>query len=296
MGSLVKAVLSMDSTGAFLGRVSIFGSLNSEALEELGGFAKVITREAGQVVFREGDPPDAMYIVRSGRVAISVWTVENEELVVSVLGEGDFFGETYLLDGFNRTATAKALESVVLIQILSEEFFKLIKLHPGVGISILQVMARRLRAANEIIERRASRNVNQEVEKTLTVAERVADLISRWGGSWSFIGLFFVVLMIWVAVNTLNLFVEHFDAYPYAFLNFLLAVLAALQAPIIMMSQNRDAQIDRLRADLDYQVNLKAELQIQSLHVKLDDLRISEIHELREIQRQQLELIKKQKD
>jgi uncharacterized membrane protein len=283
----------MASADSFISQISIFTSLSPEDLASLPVLTKTITRNTGQIIFREGDPALAMYVIRSGRVAISVWTMENEELVFAVLSEGDFFGETSLLDGSHRTATAKAVEAAELIEIGADDFFKLLRLKPDIAISIMGVMARRLRATNELIQRRASRNVNQEVEMHSTLAERVADRIARWGGSWWFVCGFFLVIAGWTTFNTIQYLFTPFDSFPFVFLNLILSVLAALQAPVIMMSQNRDGQIDRLRADLDYQVNLKAELQIQNLHVKLDDLRASEIHELREIQRQQLELMKK---
>jgi uncharacterized membrane protein len=283
----------MASADSFISQISIFTSLAPEDLASLPVLTKIITRETGQIIFREGDPALAMYVIRSGKVAISVWTIENEELVFAVLGEGDFFGETSLLDGSHRTATAKVVDAVELIEIGVDDFFKLLRLKPDIAISIMGVMARRLRATNELIQRRASRNVNQEVEMHSTLAERVADRIARWGGSWWFVCGFFLVIAGWTTFNTIQYLFAPFDSFPFVFLNLILSVLAALQAPVIMMSQNRDGQIDRLRADLDYQVNLKAELQIQNLHVKLDDLRASEIHELREIQRQQLEFMKK---
>ena len=277
----------------FLSEVPIFSALTTDDFAGVTMLANQVTRNDGQVIFRQGDPPLAMYVVRSGNVAISVWTEENEEVTLSMLHEGDFFGELSLLDNSQRTATAKAVGPVELIEINREDFFKLLRLKPDVAISIMAVLAQRLRTTNELIQSRAARNVNVEIEKQSTFSERVADQIARWGGSWWFVGAFFVVLGIWIALNALGAFFKPFDPYPYIFLNFVLACVAALQAPVIMMSQNRDAQIDRLRADLDYQVNLKAELQIQNLHVKLDELRVSELHEIREFQRQQLELLKK---
>jgi len=283
----------MDHVSEFLSEVPIFSALRPEDFAALPVVTNLVARNDGQIIFRQGDDPLAMYVVRSGKIAISVWTEENEEVILSVLHEGDFFGELSLLDNSQRTATAKASGQVELIEIGRDDFFRLLRLKPDVGISIMAVLAQRLRTTNELIQRRAARNVNVEIEKQSTLAERVADLIARWGGSWWFVGAFFVVLGIWIALNALGTFFKPFDPYPYIFLNFVLGCLAALQAPVIMMSQNRDAQIDRLRADLDYQVNLKAELQIQNLHVKLDELRVSELHELREFQRQQLELLKK---
>ncbi|MGE5306956.1 MAG: DUF1003 domain-containing protein [Alphaproteobacteria bacterium] len=282
-----------DQVSGFLSQVPIFSALRAEDFAALPVVTNLVARNDGQVIFRQNDAPLAMYVIRSGKIAISVWTEENEEVILSVLHEGDFFGELSLLDNSQRTATAKALGQVELIEICRDDFFTVLRLKPDVGISIMAVMAQRLRTTNELIQRRTARNVNVEIKKQSTLAERVADQIARWGGSWTFVGGFFVVLGIWIALNAFNLFFNPFDPYPYVFLNFLLACVAALQAPVIMMSQNRDAQIDRLRADLDYQVNLKAELQIQNLHVKLDELRVSELHELREAQQQQLELLKK---
>ncbi len=282
-----------ESVSAFLSGIPIFSALTTDDFAGVAVLANEVTRNDGQVIFRQGDSPLAMYAIRTGKVAISVWTEGNEEVLLSMLHEGDFFGELSLLDGSQRTATAKAVGVVELIEIGREDFLKLLRLKPDVGISIMAVMAQRLRTTNELIQSRAARNVNVEVERQSTLSERVADQIVRWGGSWSFIAGFFMVLGLWVVLNAFEIFFRPFDPYPYIFLNFILACVAALQAPVIMMSQNREAQIDRLRADLDYQVNLKAELQIQNLHVKLDELRVSELHEIREVQQQQLELLKK---
>jgi uncharacterized membrane protein len=282
-----------DRVAEFLAEVPIFSALTTADFASVALLTNQVVRSDGQIIFRQGDAPLAMYVIRSGKVAISVWTGENEEVILSVLHEGDFFGEISLLDGSRRTATAKAIGQVELIEINCDDFFKLLRLKPDVAISIMAVLAQRLRRTDELIQSRTVRNANVEIEKQSTLAERVADLIARWGGSWTFVGAFFVVVGLWCLLNAFHQFFKPFDPFPYVFLNFVLGCVAALQAPIIMMSQNRDAQSDRLRADLDYQINLKAELQIQNLHVKLDELRVSELYELREIQRQQLELLKK---
>jgi CRP/FNR family cyclic AMP-dependent transcriptional regulator len=282
----------MDTISEFLSQVPVFSSLPPEDLAQLAVLAKPVTREEGQIIFRKGDAPHAMYLVRAGKVDICVWTEENQEVTLSELHEGDFFGELSLLDGLPRTAAAKAVDHVELMEITKEDFLTALRANPDMSISVMEVLARRLRATNELIEQRASRNVNDEIEEKLTFSQRVADRLAQVGGSWYFIGGFFVILAVWTGLNAVDIFFEPFDPFPYIFLNFILAVVAALQAPVIMMSQNRDAQKDRLRADLDYQVNLKAELQIQSLHVKLDDLRVSEIHELRAMQQEQAEILK----
>lgn len=278
----------------FLTRVAIFSSLAPDDLRELAALWRAASRQDGQMVFRRGDPPDAMYLVRGGKVEISVWTEDNEELVLGVLGEGDFFGELALLDGSPRTATAKVVGPAELLEMSKDDFFAFLRRRPEVAISMMSEIARRLRSSNALIEQRATRNVNQLMEEHFTFGDRLADQIARFGGSWAFLICFGVTLLLWMILNSIEWFWRPFDPYPFIFLNLILSCLAAVQAPIIMMSQNRQALKDRLQADLDYQVNLKAEMQIRSLHLKLDELRTSEIHDFLELQREYLSLQREQ--
>jgi len=145
---------------------------------------------------------------------------------------------------------------------------------------MMSEMGKRLRSTNELVQSLASKNVNEEIEERLTFGERVADKIAEFGGSWPFIIIFFLFLAGWMLVNTIQLWFRPFDDFPFIFLNLMLSCLAAVQAPVIMMSQNRSQKKDRLQAELDYQVNLKSELMIQQLHVKFDELRANEIHDM----------------
>ena len=278
----------------FLSRVPIFSSVSRKDLTKLAGLWKPTVRLKGQAIFQKGDPPRAMYVIREGKVAISVWTEENLELVLSMLGKGDFFGELALLDGSLRTATAKVVEQADLLEMTQGDFLKFLRGKPEVALSVMAVIAQRLRTTNELIERRTARNVNEEVEQQTRFRDRVADRLAQWGGSWSFIFVFLILLATWIIINTIAFVFGPFDPFPFVFLNLVLGCVAAIQAPVIMMSQNRQSQKDRLRADLDYQVDLKAELQIQSLHVKLDEIRASEIRELRELQQEQMAMLRQQ--
>jgi uncharacterized membrane protein len=136
-----------------------------------------------------------------------------------------------------------------------------------------------------------ARNVNLEFERKLTLGERVADRVAEFGGSWSFIIFFGVVILIWIAINSYVLLARPFDPYPYIFLNLVLSCIAAFQAPFIMMSQNRQEARDRLRAENDYRVNLQAELEIRQLNAKLDQLLTHQWQRLLEIQQIQAELM-----
>lgn len=280
----------------FLSRIPIFSSLKREDLTNLATLWKPITKNIGQLIFKKGDPPNAMYLIREGKVKISVWTGENQELELSILHDGDFFGELALIDGSPRTAYAKVIEQAELLEMTRDDFLNFLRQKPDVAISMMSVVASRLRATNELIERRTTKNVNEELKQHLSFGDRLADRMARFGGSWAFITLFFLIMIGWMVLNAIGLIFRPFDPYPYIFLNLVLSCVAAIQAPIIMMSQNREAVKDRLFSELDYQVNLKSELQVQSLHVKMDELRASEIHELLQLQRDEMEVLKKQNE
>jgi uncharacterized membrane protein len=278
----------------FLSGISMFSSLAADDVRELASLCKQVSRADQSLVFRRGDPPDAMYLIREGKVEISVWTEDNEELVLAVLGDADFFGELALFDGSPRTATAKAVGHVDLIEIRKDDLFAFLRRNPEAALSMMSEIARRLRGATALIERRTARNVNEIMEDRYTFGDRLADRIAQFGGSWTFLIWFAVTLFVWMALNSLESIWHPFDPFPFIFLNLVLSCLAAVQAPVIMMSQNRQATKDRLQADLDYQVNLKAELQIRSLHLKLDELRTTEVHDFLELQREQLTIQREQ--
>jgi uncharacterized membrane protein len=174
-----------------------------------------------------------------------------------------------------------------------DDFVSFLLDRPTVAISMMSEMGKRLRATNELVQSLASKNVNEEIEERLTFGERLADKIAEFGGSWVFISTFMFLLFLWMGANTIQLWYKPFDEFPFIFLNLMLSCLAALQAPVIMMSQNRAQKKDRLKAELDYQVNLKSELMIQQLHVKFDELRATEIHDIHSLLAAQIETSKK---
>jgi len=159
---------------------------------------------------------------------------------------------------------------------------------------MMSEIASRLRTSNLLIEHRSTRNVNEVIEEQYTFGDRLADRIAQFGGSWTFLICFGVTIALWMGLNSIQSLWHPFDPYPFIFLNLILSCLAAVQAPVIMMSQNRQAMKDRVQADLDYQVNLNAELQIRSLHLKIDELRTTELHDFFELQREQLAIQREQ--
>ncbi len=251
---------------------------------------------AGRVLFDVGDPGSSMYIVRSGRVRISIPGESGDEVTLATLGHGEFFGELALLDGQPRSARATVVDAETTVYRLErDEFSAFIATRPGTALAMLSATARRLRHTDELMRSRAATNVNEELEKDATLGDRLADVIARFGGSWGFSGFYFAFLLLWVGINTWVIASGRaFDPYPYVFLNFVVACLAALQAPIIMMSQNRDAVRDRLRADADFKVNLKNEVGIERAIEKIDELRNVQLADVRRQVREQGEVVRRQ--
>lgn len=238
--------------------------------------------KAGETVFVQGDLPENLYIVEEGVIDI-VLPARAEEIILATFESGSFFGELAVFDNQARVATARAATDASLICIPLHAIAMLLEAHTGAARQFISVIIQRLRSADELLSRLQIKNVNELADQRMTVGERVADLVAKFGGSWTFIGCFMLFLVLWMAVNTVFLFVRPPDPYPYIFLNLILSCVAALQAPIIMMSQNRQAAKDRLQADQDFQVNIKAEFAIQQLHRKLDDLRAGLVQHRRAI-------------
>ena len=260
----------MSADPAMLAEVSLFQLLDDEERATLAEILDVRHYDKGDTIFSYGDAGDALYIVRSGSVEVFVENTEGEKIILAENLPGDLFGEISLMDGGARTATAVAIDDAELLTLDRADLLELITQHPHAAMDLLTVMGRRLRATDEMLRTHVTRNVNVEEEERLTFGQRVADKVATFGGSWTFIILFGAVLAVWVVVNTFVLIAHPFDPYPYILLNLFLSMLAALQAPVIMMSQNRQASKDRLKADLDYEVNLKAELEVAQLHSKVD--------------------------
>ena len=214
-----------------------------------------------------------MYLIDVGQVRISITDADGAVVTLAELGAGDFFGDMAMLDGQGRSANAIATEDARLAKLTREDFLSFMWSDQRVTLELLTALTARLRRTDDLLRHRVSRNVNQEEEARLTLADRAADRIAEFGGSWKFITAFMTFLVLWVAINSWILITRAFDPYPYLLLSTALNMLAALQAPIIMMSQNRQAHKDRLRANLDYQVNLKNELLLSDIIRRLDELK-----------------------
>ena len=251
--------------------VPLFASLDDKTATELRDLLTVRNAPSGTKLFHKGDKGDAMYLVERGRVRISITDNDGHEVTLAENAQGDFFGEMALIDGRQRSADASVIEDARLAVLSRPDFLSFVRSSPDLALEMLAALTDRLRRTDELLRGRVSRNANDEERARATMADRAADMIAEFGGSWKFIIASMALILFWIIFNSYIL-LKGFDPAPYQMLNLTLAVVAGMQAPIIMMSQNRQGEKDRLRADLDYQVNLKNELSLTEVLRRLDVL------------------------
>src|ERR1041385_8108841 len=258
-----------------LSRVPLFKRLEPHELEKLAEEIDQVNYKAGDTIFNEHDRGDALYILEEGSVRIWVYDEDVKPVTLAELKPGDFFGELAVLDQGERSSSATAITDIHLHRLSSDDFQQFLLEHPDASIDVICEIAARMRQTNQLVSQRAARNINVEMEAKSTIGQRIADKVASFGGSWTFIIIYLTFLVGWMALNTFVLVNygrgpstpdgKQFDPYPYILLNLMLSMTAALQAPIIMMSQNRAAEKDRLAAEQDFKVNLKSELMLEEL-------------------------------
>src|SRR5438270_5631418 len=255
-----------------LSRVPLFKRLEAHELEHLAEEVDQVNYNAGETIFNEHDRGDALYILEEGSVRIWVYDEDVKDVTLAQLKPGDFFGELAVLDRGERSSSATAITDIHLHRLSSDDFQEFLIEHPDASIDVICEIAQRMRQTNLLVSKRAARNINVEMEANATIGQRIADKVASFGGSWTFIIIYLSFLIAWMAFNTFVLFYyghgengAQFDPYPYILLNLMLSMTAALQAPIIIMSQNRAAEKDRLAAEQDFKVNLKSELMLEEL-------------------------------
>lgn len=269
----------MPTDAALLAEVPFFELLNEDERAELAASADVLSYEDGAQVFRFGDPGDSLYVVRTGEVEIYTKDDTGRRIVLEAPGPGDFFGEISLLDNGPRTASVVASKPTEVLRIDRKDIALLLSSHPGAAMSVLAATGRRLRKAADMLRHTASRNVNEEVEDTRTGAQRAADWIAGFSGSIPFLLLHVVWFGTWLALNTslgawlgIPPRLRDFDPPPFGLLTLVVSLEAIMLSVFVLLSQNRQAAKDRVRSDIEYDVNLKAELEIAHLHEKVDHM------------------------
>lgn len=255
-----------------LAQIPLFDTLAPEDLEALGRRMTERTFKTGEHVFAMGDAGSSMYVVLSGAVQIFLPAVTDApRVVLKDARTGEYFGELSLFDSKPRSASVEAVVDTVLLELTREDFGDHLSRSSNAAMTILAEMAERLRETNSLLSQRAARDVVKEIEENLTWGQRLADKVAELNGSWSFILFLLALTVVWAGANTV--LGKPFDEYPYQFYNLALAILVALQGPLIVMSQNRQSMKDRATAETDFRVNLKNEVGIENLLREVGALR-----------------------
>jgi CRP/FNR family cyclic AMP-dependent transcriptional regulator len=252
-----------------LRQIPLFALLDDDEMAVLAAQVEIKTFAPRQRIYKIGEPGKHAYVMIFGKVQVTTVDQAHQEVLVDEPRHGDFFGFASMLEDTPHQTTALAIDECVCLEVSRDDIAALVQQKPMAGMDMLTVVSRQFHALQQLVRLRASRNSNDVIEEKMSFGDRVADIAARFGGSWTFIILFGVVLLTYTTINT-TLRTKAWDPYPFILLNLFLSMLAAIQAPVIMMSQNRQDTKDRVRGELDYDVNLRAESEIQTLSSKLN--------------------------
>jgi CRP/FNR family transcriptional regulator, cyclic AMP receptor protein len=255
-----------------LSDLKFFALLDDEDRRMLGAVIDTRLISKGRILFEKGDPGESLFIVRTGAIELFITSVTGEKIVLTVAEAGDLFGELSLSDQKARTATAVALEDAELIVMTRSNLLLFFKRKPDAALDLIAALGTIIRKADDLLRTRVSRNVNEEVEETLTPLIRMADWIAWFSGSMPFLALNIVWFTSWIIINTFDIGIRQFDPYPFGLLTMIVSLEAIFLSIFVLISQNRQAEKDRVRSNIDYEVNVKAEMEIAHLHDKTDRL------------------------
>jgi CRP/FNR family transcriptional regulator, cyclic AMP receptor protein len=261
--------------------VPLFALLDEDETAVLAGQVELKHFAARQRIYKKGDAGGRAYVMLNGKARVTSIDEDQQEVVVDEPASGEFFGFASMLEMTPHRTNAIALEDTECLEVTRDDIVALLERKPHAGMDLLTMLGRQVHAAQELVRMRAARNPNDLIEEKATLGEHIADQVARFGGSWTFIIAFGVIMVVYTAINSL-LHDKAWDPYPFILLNLFLSMLAAIQAPVIMMSQNRQDGKDRLRSELDYDVNRRAAAEIQGLARKLHQLqdKVDDIAEL----------------
>lgn len=255
---------------SLLAGIEIFELLHADDKQALADVVDSIKLNTTETLFNAGEPGDALFIVRSGSIELFIKDTAGQKIVLTVAEEGDLFGELSLLDSGPRTATAVALTDTELLVLDRGDLLLLFQKRPDAALHMLAAMSAMTRKADELLRTRVSRNVNEEMEEHTTPLQRIADWIAWFSGSMPFLIINGAWFVIWIMLNTLPLGIPKFDEYPFGLLTMIVSLEAIFLSCFVLVSQNRQAEKDRVRADIEYEVNIKAEMEVAHLHEKTD--------------------------
>jgi CRP/FNR family transcriptional regulator, cyclic AMP receptor protein len=257
-----------------LREIPLFSEMDEQEVAGIRSIMEVLKFKPSQVIIREGEVGDLFYVITEGHAEVLIRDANGSDVILHEAGPGDFFGELSMLTSEPRSARVRAVDQLTILALERDEFFEFLRTHTHAAIDVMVELGGRLRENDAVLRRMASRNVNEVEEEQMTLGQRVADRVADTIGSWPFIIIQTVILTIWIILNWIG-WIKHWDPYPFILLNLMLSFQAAYSGPVIMMSQNRQSDKDRLAAEIDHQVNTKAELEINNLIRRLDDLELT---------------------
>lgn len=276
----------MGATADLLSDVPLFACLSPAERDELAETLEIVRHPKGSVIFRVGDPGDTLYVVGAGQAEAFFRNNTGHEVVLEIARRGDMFGELSLLDSGPRSASVRVTEDMEAACLTREGLQQFLRGHPESALHFLEAMGRRMRVSADLLRHTATRNAADAVEDSRSLVERVTDAIAAFAGSITFLLLHVVWFALWLLFNTVHIpGIPHFDPYPFGFLTLTVSLEAIFLSVFVLLSQNRQAAKDRVRDDVEYDINLKAELEIMHLHEKVDSLNADMLQQMERIQR-----------
>lgn len=263
-----------------LAEIPLFSAMDEEERGELRSLMTERLFQPGQVVMRAGEPEESFHIIEQGEVELWLTDTEGKKVVLDVLDSGKFFGELSMLSGETRSASATSEGKVSTLELSRSDFFDFLRRRPEAAIDVLTVLGDRLKHTDDILRTRVSRNSNEALDERLSIGQRVADVIAAFSGSLPFLLINLVVFVGWLAANTIGPNRFQFDPFPFQFLTMAVSLEAIFLSIFVLVSQNRQAVKDRINADLDYQVNVKAEMEMSVMgsRIREIELKLHHIH------------------
>lgn len=264
-----------------LAEVPMFATLSEKQRAALASMVDVERISAGQTLLKTGDPGGSMYVIRSGEAEAFIFNDTGEKMTLETLHPGDFFGEIAMLADTPRTASVQVTKDLEALRLDRDDLEQFLEANPTAAIGLLNVMARRLHTTSDLLRHTASRNPNEVIQDNRTPLTKAADWIAEFSGSINFVLIHAVLFTVWILANQIP-GIPHFDPFPYGLLTMCVSLEAIFLSTFVLLSQNRQVEKDRIRGDIEYDVNLKAEKQIAHLHVKIDELRSELLRLLRD--------------
>jgi CRP/FNR family transcriptional regulator, cyclic AMP receptor protein len=267
--------------------IPLFELLDDRGREDLATHLEVERFAADTSIFEIGDPGEAVYIISAGEVEIFFRNDTGEQIILERSGKGDFFGEISFLDGGSRSASVRATTDTEVLRLDRDELAKFLESRPDAAMHLLAALVRRLRTTVDRLRHTASRNVNEQMTESHKLLHKIFDAIAEFAGSIPFLMIHVVLFTVWLTVNSVQMpGIPQFDPYPFGFLTLSVSLEAIFLSVFVLLSQNRQVAKDRVRSEVEYDVNLKAELEIAHLHEKLDRLTAESLRRLERIQRE----------